>query len=159
MTLIRQKLTLNTFSRLANGTGGYQNTFAPILGGGGGGDGGALAQAIYRELLPLILLTRNSVNTTHGDVVTCDADYQVQNTDRTIICQNTAAAVVTLPPVADVFEQRFLVCRQDAVVTVSPQSGEWLYDAIDGFIILGSIDYTTELYSDGQRYWRVGGYP
>lgn len=116
---------------------------------------------IQHRIVPTIQGLINEVNLTHGNVaVSDDVTYQIQRTDRVVICQDAGEnSVAVLPPVADVKGQRFLVCRESAyAVTVTCQSGEWLYDAIDGFIILGSDNYTTEVYSDGTKYRRVGGY-
>jgi len=117
---------------------------------------------IRRRIVPTIQGLINEVNLTHGNVVaTSDVSYQIQRTDRVVICQDAGEnSGAVLPPVEDVKGQRFLVCRESAyAVTVTCQSGEWLYDAIDGFIIIGSDNYTTEVYSDGTKYRRVGGYP
>ena len=107
---------------------------------------------IRRRIVPTIQGLINEVNLTHGNVVVATADYQIQRVDRVIICQNSSAITVTLPPVADTKGQRFVVCRESAQVTVACQSGEWLYDATDGTIVLGSSWYAAEVYSDGTVY-------
>lgn len=110
-----------------------------------------LRAAVEREIIPVIKAIRTEVNKTHGNLVhhQLDADYSVQRTDRHVVCSNTIAIAVTLPPAADVTEQVFTVYRADAAVALTAQAGETISGASSQAVALRE---SLEVISDGVEY-------
>lgn len=117
-----------------------------------------LVEAYNREAGPVLRQVREEANKAHGNLQTVSAagDVDALESDREIIVADSLVVTVSLPPVADVFQQRYLVKKAGSsgdVVTVAAQAGE----TIDGAdtVALSTTFGWLEVLSDGQQWWKV----
>lgn len=113
-----------------------------------------MVEAVNREFQPLQADLRAEVNRLGGDTTSTDAGYQVMREDRVVLCENSAAITVTLPPAEDVAGRWLTVKRLDAAVTVAAQAGETI-DGSASFVLASQYDRVT-LLSDGISFYVMG---
>lgn len=106
-----------------------------------------LAEAINREIVPVLRALRDEIHRLSGDQLTADEDTTLEPLVSVCICTNTSAITVTLPDASDFPERRVVVIRTDAAVTLASSGGDIQGSATQAVTTVASV------VSDGTDWW------